>query len=382
MGWEASGANSKTTPVVPSWDTTPDLHDKLDERVMTRIWNTALERGWKEAQSCLSTELKRSFAEVVRRRDFNVFGHVYGKPPERHVHTAGGVVIVLPSGDYRYEDLPPDPLIAAGTDVSQVLGVPYMFVDTEVQVKSMLDALPTFGANVPLLSIDLEGFNLGRRKGNAYLLQIYDSHSHRLYIVDLCKLREDAFSILASDGETSLKAILENGDILKLFCDVRGDAYALYKEFKIILRGIEDVQNLHLASRRHPTTRQWRTGLATLIDQYAGLSAAERTWALAHKESGRQICRDYGLIQFGVRPLRGDLAVYAGNNVLHLYRIYDNLVAGMTVERLESADFRTLVSIFVRTRSDYDPDEASDNAATVDWRFEYADDDSQATTDH
>ena len=60
----------------------------------------------------------------------------------------------------------------------------------------------------------------------------------------------------ASNGETTPGTVLESAEILKLFCDVSGDSYALFSEFGIRVRGIKDVQNMQIAHRDRlgPTT--------------------------------------------------------------------------------------------------------------------------------
>ncbi|KAF7512893.1 hypothetical protein GJ744_011996 [Endocarpon pusillum] len=200
----------------------------------------------------------------------------------------------------------------------------------------MLDMLPT--SHEPRLSIDLEGLDLGKKKGEIHLVQLYDSFCHHLYIIDVCTLGPAAFSTPASDGKMTLRKILESDWILKLICDVRSDARALFQEFKIHLHGIKDIQNIELASRRDPTERRWRKGLSRLIERYADLSTEQMNKSQAYKNNGRYLCQDYGFVQFSVRPLRKDLTVYAANDVLYLPRIYSNLIKDMSLERVRSAD--------------------------------------------
>ena len=270
--------------------------------------------------------------------------------------------------------LPPDSLPNGSTDVSEFLQVPYTLVNSRSNVTSMLDALPKFQSDNPLLSIDLEGLDFGTRKSETYLLQIYDSHSHHLYIVDICMLGPSAFVTPASDGRTTLETILESAEVLKLICDVRGDSYALLKEFGIRLRGIKDVQNFDIASRPDPATRQRRTGLLKLINRHAYLSLAEQSRAQACKTIGREFCRLWGYVQFSVRPLRGDLAAYAGNDVLYLPRIYSRLIAHMSEKRQRSADFETEKSIAETQRPEYDPEGTTEQKTAANWHHQYEDD--------
>ena len=371
MGWESSNTFFEADPDSPDWSAPLE---QFNDRVMSKEWTMALRSGWKEAPSRPAI-LTKSCAQVVGLRDFNDLSVVYGKPPESHVYTRTNTTIVMPSADDRYEALPPDSLAETDTDVSQLLKVPYTFVDSKELVTSMLDMLPTFHSQPPRLSIDLEGLDVGKKRGEIHLMQIYDSFCHHLYIIDVCMLGPAAFSTPASDGKTTLRKILQSAWILKLFCDVRSDSRALFQEFEIHLRGIKDIQNMELASRRDPTGRQWRSGLPRLIDRYADLSTEQMNEFLAYKNNGREICEKWGFVQFSVRPLRKDLAVYAANDVLYLPRIHSNLMEIMSLERIRSADFATQKSILRTHCLEYDPDQSGKPMSAANWHCEYADDD-------
>ncbi|ERF72752.1 hypothetical protein EPUS_04805 [Endocarpon pusillum Z07020] len=370
MGWKPSDTFFATN--LDALDLSVPL-EKFNEGVMSKVWKMRLRAGWKEAPSRPAV-LKKSCAQLVGLRDFDNFSVVYAKPPESHVYTKTGTTIILPSADDRYRDLPPDSLAETDTDVSQLLKVPYTFVDSKELVTSMLDVLPTSHSEQPQLSIDLEGLDLGKKKGEIHLVQLYDSFSHHLYIIDVCTLGPAAFSTPASDGKMTLRRILQSAWIFKLFCDVRSDSRALFQEFEIHLRGIKDIQNIELASRRDPTGRQWRRGLPRLIDRYADLSKEQMNEFQAYKNNGREICEKWGFVQFSVRPLRKDLTVYAANDVLYLPRIYSNLIKDMSSERSQSADAATQESILRTHCLDYDPDQSGMRMSAADWHCDYPDD--------
>lgn len=71
-------------------------------------------------------------------------------------------------------------------------------------------------------------------------LQIYVASSNVVYLVDVLTLGQTAFTTEAAIGET-LQAILESSTIKKCFYDVRGDSYALFREFGIRTNGLEDL---------------------------------------------------------------------------------------------------------------------------------------------
>lgn len=377
MGWETSAAfrpdpSTCWQPEDSGKSEEPEDPRKVEKpnfNAISKIWRMALERGFRHVTSCRQT-LVECFAHVAARREFHDgIPVVYGDPPSSKVYIQGGIPLVIPTADTRYVSLPPDPFIAA--DISQLLGLPYTFVNTRAMVKSMLDALPTFPSVVPLLSIDLEGLNLGKQGSRTYLMQIYDSHSEHLYIVDLLHTGLRTFDFPASNGKTTLRTIMQSTKVPKLFCDVRADSRALFKKCRIRFAGIKDVQNIEIASRRDPMRRQRRAGLSALIHRHADLSDEEMDQAREYKESGRRICQQWGYVQFSVRPLRGDLAVYAGNDVLYLPRIYSKLISEMSQERLSSADMETEKSIRWTHNPEYDPNQIG---VAANWHHRYADD--------
>ncbi len=264
MGWKPS-SNDFFDYADPDPPDGSGRLERSDDPAMSKKWTTALRSGWKEAPSRPAT-LTKSTAQLVGLRDFNDFAAVHEKPPESHVDTQTDTTVVTRSADDVCEALPPDPLNETNTDVAQVLKVPYTFVDSTESVTSMLDTLATFESEEPLLSIDLEGLDLGKKKGEIHLIQIYDSFCPHVYTIDVCTLGGAAFSTPARTSTMTLGMVLESSCVLKLFCDVRGDSLALFKDFKVHLRGVKDIQNIELASRRDPTRREWRNGLSRLID--------------------------------------------------------------------------------------------------------------------
>lgn len=250
-------------------------------------------------------------------------------------------------------------------EISQIFHVPNTMVDSQILVKDMLDALSTSQGKVPSLAVDLEGLNLGNSDGSIYLMQIYDSESRHLYSVDIYTLGQAVFSIPASDGVKILAKTLECAEVLKKFCDVRADSHALFKEFGVRLQGVKDVQNLQLASRDHPRAREFRPGLDRVIRSWIPLD--ERTNVSDYKAKGRNLCNRFGYELFSVRPLRRDLMIYAGNDVLFLQRIYSGQIKYMSEERLESADAETNKWLLKTQDPEYSPAETRKEKAMVRW---------------
>jgi exonuclease 3'-5' domain-containing protein 1 len=200
-------------------------------------------------------------------------------------------------------------------------------------------------------------------------MQIYDSESRYLYFVDIYTLGQAAFSTPASDDVKTLARILESADTIKIFFDVRADSRALFKEFAIKLQGVKDVQHVELARRDNPRQRTFRPGLARLLNQW--VASEERKDVADHKAKGRRLCARFGYELFSVRPLRRDLMLYAGNDVLHLQSLYSNLTRFLSEERLGSADVETNRRLLETHDPQYSPNETG---ARVEWPYEYEDD--------
>jgi hypothetical protein len=151
----------------------PRKPEKSGERIVAEAWVTKLRSGWKEQE--VSPEPRfSSFASIVGDDYHRNGSPVYADPPEQLLYTdeLDRPTLVVPSAEKWYVPLPADSY--AGTDISQLLQVPYTFVNTEALVREMLDALPLYHSDTPLLSVDVEGLDLGKRHGETYLMQIYD----------------------------------------------------------------------------------------------------------------------------------------------------------------------------------------------------------------
>lgn len=111
----------------------------------------------------------------------------------------------------------------------------------------LLDKLISLPVDPPSLYFDLEGIRLGRL-GSISLVLLYVTPELMTYIIDIHILGGNAFSTTNSTG-ISLKRILENPKIPKVFFDIRNDSDALYSQYHICVDGIIDVQVLELATR-------------------------------------------------------------------------------------------------------------------------------------
>jgi exonuclease 3'-5' domain-containing protein 1 len=171
------------------------------------------------------------------------------------------------------------------------------------------------------LYVDLEGIGLCRH-GSISLptLLIHDgTHAGPAYLFDVHTLGQQAFNTAGMMGKT-LKDILEDEDIPKVFFDVRNDSDALFAHFGVRLQGVEDVQLMESATR--PTTASGRllSGLARCIKNSPLMplgSRKLRDWKQA-KEKGERLFKSQlgGSYEiFNERPIPLDIISYCVGDV-------------------------------------------------------------------
>jgi len=94
----------------------------------------------------------------------------------------------------------------------------------------------------PTMYIDLEGVNLCC-EGSLSILTLLINTSMptiRVCLIDVYSLGSQAFNTTGVKGKT-LKDILQDEKIWKVFFDVRNDSDALFAHFGVALQGVEDV---------------------------------------------------------------------------------------------------------------------------------------------
>lgn len=106
------------------------------------------------------------------------------------------------------------------------------------------------------------------------------------YIIDIHIFGNDAFPTTNSTG-ISLKTILENSKIPKVFFDIRNDSDALYSQYHICVDGIIDVQVLELATRN--SSKDFVAGLARCIEKDSTASGVTKQIWQHTKESVSQL---------------------------------------------------------------------------------------------
>jgi len=124
----------------------------------------------------------------------------------------------------------------------------------------------------PTIGFDCEGVALGRYGTTCYI-QIRDYTKGQTYLVDLLVLGQSAWDTPGEDSATTLRTIFESPNMVKIIFDVRGDSDALYKDYKIKLAGVLDVQYLAMLGRPH--YYPYRIGFVRTMNDAACLSLEE-----------------------------------------------------------------------------------------------------------
>ncbi|KAJ7472401.1 ribonuclease H-like domain-containing protein [Mycena galericulata] len=174
------------------------------------------------------------------------------------------------------------------------------------------------------LAVDLEGIALCR-SGTLCIMQLKAEGADTIWLVDVVALGATAFEEVGASGQ-SLKGILEDPFVKKLFFDVRNDSDALYNLFGVTLANVYDLQLLEVAVRSSKPGRPPRfvQGLIASLQEYVAplkSAAVVRNWAVV-KEAGLQLFapeRGGRYEVFQARPLPPALVEYCAQDVALLH---------------------------------------------------------------
>jgi len=197
------------------------------------------------------------------------------------------------------------------------------------------------------LAVDFEGVKLCRH-GELCLVQMTCSDDPTLvYVVDIHKLGNRAFTMETPTG-MSMKMVLENSNIRKVWFDPRNDVDALYHQFGIMPRGIFDLQLAEVADRRNRGLNvHYVQGLYKCLTQCAELRNEQKLFAERINTLGKSLYepQNGGTYEvFQDRPLNPVILVYAAHDsryMLMLYQQYIQSIGPRWVQRvLEAGDQR------------------------------------------
>jgi exonuclease 3'-5' domain-containing protein 1 len=223
---------------------------------------------------------------------------------------------------------------------------PVAFIATTDELASPLATLKDLPILPPSLYIDLEGVKLSRN-GTISLLTLYVLPQDTVYITDIHNLGADAFSTPAAvptiapkesdntvtnpeakEPPLTLKSILQDANVPKVFFDSRNDSDALFAHFGIRLQCIHDIQLMDLATTTR-SSRDYLSGLSNCIRWDSGIAYTKRMHAQSIKEAGTRLFapeRGGSYEVFNERPLKKEVEEYCAQDVVHipkLWLVYD-----------------------------------------------------------
>jgi exonuclease 3'-5' domain-containing protein 1 len=173
------------------------------------------------------------------------------------------------------------------------------------------------------IAVDCEGVKLCRN-GTLSILQLYRKGSNKVWLVDITVLQATAFYTKYKD--TSLKTILENSNIEKVFYDCRNDVDALYNLFGVMPTGIWDLQLHEVLTRKSRGINQ--LAFFNSLEKSIGvLQDIPPTWKIC-KETGKKLfAPEFGgcYSVFEQRPLDPALIEYCASDVVLLFELQQAL---------------------------------------------------------
>mmetsp|Transcript_64495 Transcript_64495/g.154008 ORF Transcript_64495/g.154008 Transcript_64495/m.154008 type:complete len:518 (-) Transcript_64495:65-1618(-) len=177
-----------------------------------------------------------------------------------------------------------------------------------------------------MLAVDSEGINLGAQ-GDLVLMQIacYDDRSH-VYVIDIQELGREAFELQLLD-QFSLRGVLENQSVRKVWFDPRRDVDALWHQFGFTPKGICDVQLAEILDRRKQNVGSThRHSQTRCLQSCTRLTSRQKVFAEWINDLGKKLFEpkfDGKYEVFRERPLKVGLLVYSAHDARYLFDLYE-----------------------------------------------------------
>mmetsp|Transcript_51102 Transcript_51102/g.118770 ORF Transcript_51102/g.118770 Transcript_51102/m.118770 type:complete len:458 (+) Transcript_51102:549-1922(+) len=196
-------------------------------------------------------------------------------------------------------------------------------------MKLLLHLESICGVNEAALAVDFEGVKLCRH-GALCLVQMTCSDDPSLvYVLDVHVLGKRAFTMQTPQG-TSMKGLLEEQAIRKVWFDPRNDVDALYHQFGIMPRGIFDLQLAEVADRRNRGLNvHYVQGLHKCLTQCPELQSEQKVFAERINTLGKSLFepQDGGNYEiFRHRPLNPVILVYAAHDSRYMLVLHEQYV--------------------------------------------------------
>ena len=230
-------------------------------------------------------------------------------------------------------------------------------VSTAEAIADMLITLTALPTSPPSLFLDLEGIKLSR-EGSISIMQIFAEPNNHVYLVDIHTLGAAAFTTPATAGGTTLRTLLEDSTIPKVFFDVRNDSDALFSHYQIGFRGVQDVQLMENASRGPMSSKKFLNGLKKCIEWDAPISNEEKQVWRAIKDRGEALYHPKNggsYTVFNARPLAPDITAYCVNDVKLLPKLRSLYWNRLGVQWKEKVRVKTTARVLDSQSSAYQP---------------------------
>jgi exonuclease 3'-5' domain-containing protein 1 len=210
----------------------------------------------------------------------------------------------------------------------------------------------------PTMYIDLEGVNLCREGSISIFTLLIDTGipTRRVCLIDVHRLGARAFNT-AGTKRTTLKDILQDAKIPKVFFDVRNDSDALFAHFGVALQGVEDVQLMESATRKTTASRRLLNGLAKCVEgNLLGESELE-SWKLAKKKGEQAFKAEHGgsYDVFNQRPIPKDISSYCVSDVQYLPELRNRFYTRQAYRWRDLVDEESKKRVAESQGSDYQP---------------------------
>jgi exonuclease 3'-5' domain-containing protein 1 len=177
--------------------------------------------------------------------------------------------------------------------------------------------------------IDLEGMDLCREGSLSILTLLIDTGipTGRVYLIDVHTLGAQAFNTTGTKRKT-LKDILQDEKIPKVFFDVRNDSDALFTHFGVALRGVQDVQLMESATRKTTVSRKFLSSLAKCDENNVLMifsGSGQAGWKLAKEKGERLFKAEHGgsYEVFNQHPIPEDIISYCIGDDQYLPELRD-----------------------------------------------------------
>ena len=201
------------------------------------------------------------------------------------------------------------PLLSQNPSGPALISTPEDEAIASERVSRQLDMMP-----FPYISIDLEGPRLGSTGHISCLQLCVPAIAHEPALVYVYDILACGHVALGRDGEHTLRRILSDPRVVKIFHSCYGDTAALHRGHGISTRGIFDTSVADSVCLGRPANKQ--RGLGTVLRAWLGEAQVKLTYkdTLVHTETF-----------WDIRPLENYKFIYAYEDVTYCGELYQHL---------------------------------------------------------